>query len=215
MIHPDPADSFRKRQNHKSPNISQTSWLNANSKAKQHLPNNIFYTHGNGIDIYTVAKKGYSIDYENLCFKKITQGARKIGNSVILGPHLIDEVFSKNFGYLCRPDAIKFLIDTGHWLLTDFYEFKSGKEINGLSRKLNGFSRLLNQIRNYPEYLLSLLVSSIPYLKKVTPAKLIIPPDRQTSVTFISPRMPKNFKYHKKNHFFKTVFHQKVYMRNN
>lgn len=150
------------------------------------IPRENFYVHGNGIDIKAGRfANGKGTDYERECFKKITSvNHRK--NSLILGPHFIDEVFSNAFNGQIRPDALQFNADNeAVWVLSNLYEFKSGN-LNGPVRKLHGFSRLLTEMREDEEKLPSVFKQAMPWAKEALPSRIIVPAEKNIQVIFVS-----------------------------
>lgn len=159
------------------------------------IPREQFYTHGNGIDIKSGRfSNGEATQYEKECFKKITSvNHRK--NTLILGPHFIDEVFTEAFSGKVRPDAIQFNVSNeAVWALSGLYEFKSGN-VNGPVRKLNGFARLLNDMRKNEEHFPSVLKEAMPWAADALPNRIVVPPEKNISVFFVSPDLTRNVVY--------------------
>ncbi len=175
------------------------------------LPMELLYVKGNGLDLNLNTKKDYGFRYEIRCFEIISASNADYDRSLILGPRLIDKILALGFSHYCRPDSIGFdIVENSEWKITDFFEFKSGKELNGVSRKLNGFSELLDILRTYPEFLPQLLKVSLPNIKKQLPDRLNVPPDRMTSITFVSPKVPTENILFRSSHIFHKVEHLKV-----
>ena len=89
---------------------------------------------------------------------------------------------------LSRPDVIRLDATPNTSLtLTQLFEIKSGKNITPL-RKIRGFSKLLREWRKKPDFLQTLLQSSlIDFDFEVN--QIIIPPDDDITVTFVTPNL--------------------------
>ena len=108
--------------------------------------------------------------------------------SLLLGPGFIDHVISRAMPQLSRPDVIRLDATPNTSLtLTQLFEIKSGKNITPL-RKIRGFSKLLREWRKKPDFLQTLLQSSlIDFDFEVN--QIIIPPDDDITVTFVTPNL--------------------------
>lgn len=155
-------------------------------KERTELFEKSLYAIGNGVDIvYRDSKRPGPFIFEDICFGEISK--LKEENSLLIGPHLIDRHFSVESGALSRPDAIKFDITLPReWVLTDLFEFKSGKKRFSLADKLRGFSWFLKELRQDEKLLKSLLQTALVN-KNVAP-RVIIPNNEQIKITFMSRR---------------------------
>lgn len=135
----------------------------------------------NGLDLAIQTDSKYFI-YEDQCFQALLD---LYPNLYGIGPHLIDRVFGMDplFRQIIRPDAV-LIIPGEKPELTGLAEFKfSGT--NGYHRKVNGFSRWLNHLRNGPNSISDLLNKSTKYVEFPS---IEIPPDSEVFVRFISQR---------------------------
>ena len=146
----------------------------------------------NGVDF----KNGYhgphgskSVDYENFCFQSITDELNL--GSFAIGPHFIDELFNVNYltvPGISIPDTIVFNTnDLDSWKIKELYEFKSGKG-NGIDDKLDGFSKLLNQLRQHKNFLPFLLKEHLGEQMPV-PSEIIVPPDSKVKAVIVKPKL--------------------------
>ena len=123
--------------------------------------------------------------FENKCFSRILS---KPGQSVVIGPCLIDVLLSQRFTEKdAKPDAISF--DTSQkskWTLTELYEFKTSKKSRQVTDKLFGLSQLLEKLRENPEYFPRLLDHALRRLVEV-PQIIEIPEDRQVTAILVYP----------------------------
>jgi hypothetical protein len=145
------------------------------------------YRNANFLD---VKAKNYDdgYKYETHCFKQLAMGERKRINSFLLGPHLIDNVLPKAISSGGQPDTIYFNIHSeSEWQIAELFEFKLGKTINGVEKKLRGFSTLLSELRLHPELLPRILKATIPILENKFPDRFDVPEDKDVRVKFVSP----------------------------
>lgn len=131
-----------------------------------------------------------SFKYEETCFSAINNTS----DTYNVGPHLIDVIFSNsnyikgiNTSRIARPDAIGFLPFGDKWMLTNLYEFKSRKvREKDATKKVNGFSELLDGFRKDPDALPFMLSQAVGDVAD-TPRHVFIPRDELIGVTFASP----------------------------
>src|SRR5581483_255538 len=146
----------------------------------------------NGIDVKCIEPLHDNTDYEEKCFASIVSPSI---NSVILGPHLLDRLFPfTSIGSLRRPDAIE--LDTtvpNNWVFTHLYEFKVNCKSRKEATKLNGFSILIEKLRDDETYLPLLLQHSLPHILPI-PNRFTVPPNEAINVTFISPNGKERFR---------------------
>lgn len=140
-----------------------------------------------GLDILSY-EKDRGRQYEVRCFNEISRQEKGQKGTLLLGPRLIDELFTKGISLGGQPDAIRFKVTPDSMLeITDLYEFKSVWDISErVPGKLKGFSQMLSDIREHPQVIPGILNSSMPYLEKKFPERFVVPPDNQISVTFVS-----------------------------
>ena len=143
-----------------------------------HFPDS-FKFYPNGLDLEIQTESPYFL-YEEQCFEALIE---KYPELYGIGPHMIDRVFGHTPGFktTIRPDAI--LITPGEKpVLKGLSEFKYSRA-NGLHRKVNGFSVLLDQLRTGDSSLsdvLNTVGANIQF------PEINIPPDREIFVRFIS-----------------------------
>lgn len=143
-----------------------------------HTPDS-FRFYPNGVDLKIQTESPY-FKYETQCFEALIN---KYPELYGIGPHMIDRIFGRTPGFktTIRPDAI--LITPGeNPVLKGLSEFKYSRA-NGLHRKVNGFSVLLDQLRTGHSSLSDVLNSigtdfQFPQIE--------IPPDDEIFVRFIS-----------------------------
>lgn len=149
---------------------------------------------GNAIDFkdgfHGWGKQGpKSVAYEDLCFQAIADKLKP--NNFAIGPHIIDDMLGISSVVttgVARPDAIIFEIDgLDRWKIKRLCEFKSGKG-NGIANKLDGFSKLLSNLREHKYFLPTLLVE---YLGEniCAPSDIIVPPDNKIEVMILKPKI--------------------------
>lgn len=144
------------------------------------------YFDGNRIDLRSGNNQIRGpFEYEAHCFREISQNNGE--GALFIGPGFIDNIISQKMPSLSRPDTIKLDVSSSTWKLTDLYEFKSGKNLNPL-RKIKGFSLLLKTMRKHPNFLYELLQSSLKDFDFEV-KEIIIPPDNEIAVTFVSPNL--------------------------
>lgn len=144
------------------------------------------YFDGNRIDLRPgVNQTRGPFEYEVHCFREISQNSGH--ESLLIGPGFIDNIISQKMPSLSRPDTIKLDVSSNTWKLTDLYEFKYGKNLNPL-RKIKGFSLLLKTMRKRPNFLQELLQSALKDFD-FEAKEIIIPPDSEITVTFVSPNL--------------------------
>lgn len=152
------------------------------------LPREMLISYQNGLELNRDLRvnKGYterSESYEEKCFRIITEDA----SGWLIGPRLIDYLLHNTFlGTETRPDAIAFSETTpDQWILTELYEFKSGKQ-SGKRRKIDGLSALLVKLRDRPYYfahrLEVVLGDYIPALSDI-----VIPENSRIRFTMVRP----------------------------
>ena len=146
---------------------------------------NLLKFSGNGVELGRSYQLGFyeGATFENKCFASILS---KPGDSLALGPWLIEYLFSQPYTANCaRPDAIVFNTQgQDHWFLTNLYEFKSSKRDRHTSNKLAGFSQLLSELRGSPNYLPRLLNTALGQIIDI-PKTIVIPEDVGIEVIFI------------------------------
>jgi len=139
---------------------------------------------GNGIDLVINSPIGPQ-RYEEDCFLALVKNNPQF---FVIGPHFIDYAFvATGLTGEVRPDAL--LLSRGRDnQLVGMSEFKSSKT-NGIHKKTEGFSRLLALFRKdqalLPDILNNTLEDAGIYEKPFS--RIIIPPDSEIDVTFISP----------------------------
>jgi hypothetical protein len=135
----------------------------------------------NAIDLVNESGKVSTL-HENNCFFYLKE---RVQDGVVIGPHLIDFMFGKTskIAGLVRPDAL--LLNKIGNTLTGMAEFKSGKS-NGFTKKLEGFTILLEKLRQQPELLPEMMYYTLgDYIE--TPENIVIPPDKEIEITFLAP----------------------------
>lgn len=138
----------------------------------------------NTLDVHWHKPLHKNTDYEDDCLKSIASDRT---DTLILGAHLIDLIFWHGLAGRKRPDAIEVdVTDPNSWILKHLYEFKSGKNKKSTS-KINGFAGLMKELREDEAYLPSLLRRALPEDIPL-PQQIVVPPDSQIDLTFISPR---------------------------
>lgn len=107
--------------------------------------------------------------------------------NLVVGPHLVDYMFGKTpyTAGLVRPDALLLTTQRNQMTLTGMAEFKSGKG-NGFTNKLDGFTVLLEKLRQQPHMLPEMIFYTIGEHVNM-PGDIVIPPDEEIEVTFLSP----------------------------
>ena len=142
----------------------------------------------NGIDLRVDTRPMVNVTgsgFERKCLNAITSGQRDV---VILGPVLIDYIFSRNreVSGMTRPDAIKFKIDEDVWGLEEIFEFKEGKRkgIGDAARKIAGFCETLAYFRKHTGFLPEVITR---YLSEVlrTPAFVYVAENSDLLCTFV------------------------------
>src|SRR3989344_4474916 len=125
-------------------------------------PPRTLYFDGNRVDLLTGTNQTRGpFGYEAHCFREISQDENNENGSLLLGPGFIDHVISRAMPQLSRPDVIRLDATPNTSLtLTQLFEIKSGKNITPL-RKIRGFSKLLREWRKKPDFLQTLLQSSL------------------------------------------------------
>ncbi len=137
----------------------------------------------NGIDTITNLNLP-GIKYETDCFE-MTLG--RYPNQFVLGPHLIDHMFSRRgLSSEARPDAIILDVEPEQWTINRVVEYKSGNGIKA-GTKVNGFSRLFDFFRERPLALPIMLKHTIGKHVNV-PSRIVVPDNSEISVTFVTPR---------------------------
>jgi hypothetical protein len=114
--------------------------------------------------------------------------ASETNEGLLLGPHLIDNIFGR--GYLVdthRPDAILLTDEpNGSMKIAGMWEFKSGKVKGDIPQKIRGFKRMLDKLRNDPTYFGQKVRDAIADHYPSIPPDVIIPPAEQVNLTFIT-----------------------------
>lgn len=125
--------------------------------------------------------------YEDRCFDAIAH--RLSPNEIAIGPHLTDLIFSRNtphdWANEVRPDAMMFYKAEGHWVLMLLAEIKSN-HVNGMHRKLEGFSGLLTHMRKESWFLPKRLREYAGDMIQI-PKMIQIPADSSVNVLFMAP----------------------------
>jgi hypothetical protein len=145
----------------------------------------------NGVDLTEVKHiNTRSASYEDRCFMHISLIARK-GNNFIIGPHIIDRFFGAKLGTLARPDAMRFITESGfEWKLVELFEFKSG--LYDPKSKLRGFSPFIDRVRD-EDHLSSLLPAVIGELKRYpTRLSVKVPKTGDIGITFVGIKPQEN-----------------------
>ncbi len=127
--------------------------------------------------------------YEITCFARIVNRESHPDDCIFFGPHLVNELLKYEFPNkrISRPDAIRFEKNPNQWRLTDLFEFKSGKKRRKPLSKLSRFSSLLEEMREEPDFLPDLLRHGLGKSVDI-PERILIPPDDQITVTFVTPK---------------------------
>lgn len=122
--------------------------------------------------------------YERKCFN---DSISKDQSTLVFGPNLIDYLFGgPPLSRHHRPDAVKFLVEDDKWTLYELHEYKSSRRNHNLRRKLLGFKETLDFFRDNPAYLPELMKWTLSDIV-VPPAEIIIPEDKEITVTFVYP----------------------------
>src|SRR3989344_107402 len=143
---------------------------------------------GNRIDLHNGTNQTRGpFEYEAHCFNELSKNPNNEG-SLLIGPGFIDQIIAREMPSLSRPDVIRLDVSSDEfWTLTQFFEIKSGKTIGSL-KKVLGFSVLLRKMRERPNYLQELLQHHLEDFDFEV-NRIIIPPDNEITVTFVSPNL--------------------------
>lgn len=147
------------------------------------IPRTFIQIYPHAIDLVNGSENRSAV-YETRCFSFLQERMQK---GMLVGPHLVDYMFGNDpsAGGLIRPDALLLTTIEDESVLTGMAEFKSGKG-NGFERKLDGFALLLEKLRQKPSMLPEMIYYAVgEYIE--TPASIVIPPDEEIEITFLSP----------------------------
>lgn len=166
------------------PPLREYSAQHNRGKSIDEIPIEHTYVVGRGIDVKAEhAPKLHDFDYEDSCFQTIAEDSPR-NRFVYLGPHLIDTILPVGFPGVAIPDTLG--IDARQlnvWVLREIYEFKSGNKLTPY-RKMEGFSRLLDMMREDDTFFPGMLQDAMPWVD--FPDRIVVPPDHRVEVTFVS-----------------------------
>lgn len=122
--------------------------------------------------------------YERKCFN---ESISKDQNTLVFGPNLTDYLLgSSPVSRFHRPDAIKFFVEDDKWTVIELHEYKSSRRNHNLRKKLFGFKDATDFFRSNPAYLPELIRWTLSDII-VPPAEIIIPDNKDITVTFVYP----------------------------
>lgn len=133
-----------------------------------------------GIDLRRTKPTTPGQAYEDMCFKLAAKD--KPSGSLVLGPHAVERALHPGISRGSIPDAITMGVIGDMWMLTDLYEFKSGKGNYHFGKKLDGFSVFLATFRENP----NLMPTALREVLEATAATIMIPEESVITVHFFS-----------------------------
>ena len=157
------------------------SHVDKTSEQQEVIPLVLVYPQQHGIEIERTDAKipvpPYGFEYENICFQALLKQEKEL---FLLGPRFVNFIFEReDVGDLIRPDIIGLKKKSeDDWVLKALYEIKLGP--NHVTRKLNGFSQLLKELRKRELYFsnyVSLFLSEVTRGQMSSPSHITIPKD--------------------------------------